>query len=296
MANPLTTADLESVIAEVLPSIQAETSVLTRAGASSVSYNTNVVRSVTLGGPAAVSEGALKPLSDSVVDSSETVRHVLSYILLQSEQFTDSVEGRAIAAESLKQAVQNLVKGLDIMVLSGTDPQTGNAFVPAAGVNLKDNASEHLTAGVAPTDAEIKATLAATAKAKALVLSDAGLSAVQFAESASGFRKYPDASINGTFDFWGVKAHHSEALGIDGWSATEVFENGSVAVAGDFSKIGRSYGVPSVKFYDQALGGIILGDHNLVGYRVEVPVAYYVKDPSSFTILKVEEEEEVPEG
>lgn len=286
MANPLTTAELEATIVEVLPVVQKETSVLTRAGASNVSYNTDIVQKLSLGGPAAVEEGNLKPKSDVSIANFTVVKHVLSYILLQTEQFQDTPEGRELTANALQDAVGNMVKGFDILVLNGTNPQTGTAFTPAAAVNLKDNASEHLAAGTAATAEEIKDIIAATSKAKAVVLSDKGLNAIQFSETASGLRAYPEASRNSSFDFWGVGAHHSDALGLNGWSDVAEFTNKNVAVTGDFSKIGRSYGTPRVKLFTEALGGVILGDYNQIGYRIEVPVAYYVQNPESFSILK----------
>lgn len=282
----MSSADLESVIVEVLPTLQAETSVLTRAGASNVSYNTDIVRRVSLGGPAAVEEGAKKPLSDSSIASYNVVRHHLTYILLQQEAFQDTPEGRELTANALSEAVENIVKGFDILVLNGTSPQTGTAFAPAASSNLKDNATQHVIDGASASD--VKDILAITKKSKNVILSDAGLNVVQFAETSGGLRMYPEATSDSSFEFWGSKAHHSEALGVDGWSDTTIFENTNVAVAGDFSRIGRSYGQPSIRLYTEALGGVMLGDYNQVGYRIEVPVAYYVEDPSAFTVLKDE--------
>lgn len=295
MANPLTTEELAGIVADVLPAIQSETSVLTRAGATSISYGTDIVSQATLGGPAAVEEGNRKPMSNVSVKPYKVVKHVLSYIFTQSEQFTDTEEGRKITASVLQQAIANLVKGFDIVVLSGTDPHTGNPFEPAELVNLKDNASQHFTTGTVATDSDIRDILASTSRVKSVILSDSGLNVVQFAESASGLRKYPDASIESSFDFWGVRAHHSETLGIDGWSDIATFDNNTIAVAGDFSKVLRSYGEPRVKQAHERIGGRDLIDNNEVGYRIEVPVSYIIKDPSSFTVLKTEEEV-VPEG
>ena len=280
----LTTSTLQSVVAEILPTVLDTTSILSIAGATDVNYGTDKLTSYTMGGPSAIKEGNNKPASDVQSATYTPVKFVLAQIFKVSEQLLATDDGEKIVQELLGQAVSSLVKGFDSLVLTGRSPSTGN-YAAGLGNGLTEVATQNLTETSTPTAQEIKNTLAATPSANALILSNSGISAVQYSETSTGMRQYPNAAQNSTFDFWGHKAYHSSVVGIDSWTGNNVSTNKTVAYAGDFSNIMRSYGTPTVKFFDQYLGED-LGSKNLVAWRIEVPVSYAIKNETSFTVLK----------
>lgn len=279
----LTTEDLAGIVVEVLPDSVASESVLSRAGATNISYNTDVVRRVTFGGASAVNEGEVKPSSGMGIKSIDVVKTKLVYKWTETDEFQNTDEGAQIAAQALRLAIGGLIKSADIAVLNGTDPGTGDAIANAAAVNLKDNA----TAATAEDAAGLVAGLASASSLEAVLLSDAGFNQVAFAASTSGLRLYPEASKTEVFPFWSANALYAPAAGLNGWNINEKIKNDVLAYAGDFSHVGRSFGAPDVRVYNQAIfDGVNLAETNRVGYIVEVPLAFYIEDPASFVAVK----------
>lgn len=285
MANKLTTKDLESVVVSVLPNAVSETSVLSKAGANNISYNTDILRRTSFGGPSAVFEGEVKPGSDIGLSSISVKKFKLVHKFVETEEFENTEEGRAIAAESLKLAVSSLIKGSDVAILNGTSPATGTAVDDFADVNLKDNATSITAAAETVTDDDFLKILRTNNKVSAVLLGDDGFASIAYAKNDFG-RVYPDANQDG-FQFWSKPAYYSSAVSLNGWNASTEIKNDVLAYAGDFTKISRSYGLPEVRKYDQAIfDGVNLAETNQIGYIIEVPLAFAIETPGKFTALK----------
>lgn len=282
----LTTADLKETYLATLPTINRETSCLSRAGASNVSYETTGVRSMSLGGAAVVGEGEEKPLSNLAISEEDLLTLKLVHMMVVTDEFEDTKEGRALAAEYINEAARSISVSSDIAILNGTNPATGLAVAAYSASNLKDNATAVTVDGttvVTNEDALIGA-LSAAADPEFGLLSKAGFSAVAYASTTNG-SKYPNASRNETFSFWTTDVARCEAVGLDGWDEASQTTNNVLGYFGNFSRIVRAFTDVQVRVKDAGT----VGTHNLTTenktlYIVEQTMKFYVEDPSNFAV------------
>ena len=290
MVDRLTTAQIADRITALLPTAATEFSAISKAGATNISFNTDIVKTVSLGGPGLYREGEIKQLSDQGVKNTEVYKAKLVHILLMSNEFDNNPAGEEIKSEQLAQVAASLVKAADVAILNGTDPRTGTARTDLATINLKDNAVETIVAAEDSVPAALVDLLKGTKKNSGLILSGNGFAEVAYAVNTSGAALYPAASKNEVFPFiGGVDTVYSSALGIDGWTSETEVENDNLAVTGPWETVARAFSPVTVTASTEAtVGGVNLFAENMTAYRVEQFISFAVTNPAAFSVLKTE--------
>ena len=281
----LSTELLKSHVVQTLPDSVQYNSVLTDAGANNISYGVNSIRSVSMGAGSVVDEGGVKPVSNVALDDTDVVHSKIVIPFIVTEEFDESEEGSEVVLDLIAQASKTLVKSIDIAILNGTNPSTGVAVAKFSDFNLKDNATDQ---GISSTlDDALYEVLTASPMTERILLSRDGFGQIANLRTG-GFRNYPDAKTNGEwFGFGTANARLAQVLGLDGFTEDSQFENTTLALAGDFSRIGRSYGKTVVRVAREGtIGGENLLETNKVAYIFEQFFSFYVKGPDAFTIVK----------
>lgn len=284
--NALTTDQLASIFVENLRDAISEGSALLAAGTTNVNYSTNILRRMVMPGAAYTDEQGVKRVANPVLSDEEV--HYLKFVqpIIASDEYLDTAEGRAAAAKTISLALATFPKSVDISIINGTDPRTGDKISKLSNVNLKDNATQ-FTSTPENVDVVIDTAALSMPEAEQVLFSRKGFSQVgQLRTTQNGLRKYPDVKRKGLFDFSGLDAHTFESVGLDGWTPAPVF-NDNLAVVGDFSKIGMAWLEPTVKLLKEAtIGGVNLAETNQVCYMVEFKLKFYIDDVTSFAVVK----------
>lgn len=292
MAEPMTTQDLQGVVVEILPSVVDSESIFSKVGASSVDYNTDIVRRIRTSGANVVAEGGQKSETPRKIDDVDVVRLKVVYEWTETEEFQATEEGNKLAFDALQKNVAELVKSADIYLLTGKNPADGTTSTAATGKNIYDLATKHdIPTTSTPEDQEegIIKGFELTPNADAAILSRKGLNVLQFSRGTNG-PNYPGVTKDGVFDIYGVPCLFDDRVGIDGWTTTGNISNETLTYVGDFKNIARAYNDVSLRMSKEAtIAGVNLFEHNMVGYVLEMWFSYYIENGETFTVVQLED-------
>lgn len=281
----LTTAELSEEITKVIPTIYSQSSAITAAGASSVEYDTTILKGHNVGGAAVVGEGEVKPVSATAIQEHLVQKVTLAHFLVMTNQYLDTPEGRRDAGIYIEQAAQSLVQSSDIAVLHGTNPADGTEVDRFQDQAITPNATEVVQGADELADEAIYRGLVEGDFDNFVLLSKEGLHGIQYAQ-LNGVAKYQMASKNSAFPFWASEAQQFEVVGLNGFSAENKLKNDVLSINGDFAGVYRAFSPVSVQFFDQAtIGGVNLAETNQVAYRIEQDVRFFNTNPSGFTVV-----------
>lgn len=271
-----TTNDLATKLVEFLPSAFAERSALSAAGAYNVSFNTNIVQSVNAGGASVVLEGAVKPETNIGLTSAPLAQGKLVHLFTTTDEFNDTVEGQEALSRFIQETTASLIKSFDILVINGTDPATGDALTGALNTNSIDfkSAKKDYDATADDINDVLYEALGTVDKPDYLLLSNKGYSAVGFSKDNVG--NPWGLSRDAEFTYGpGVPAHRFQAVGLNGYTPSEEFGSGKLAVAGPFNKIVRAVNQISVReSKDATIGDVSMFTNNMTAYIVELGIKY----------------------
>jgi len=286
----ITTADLIETYNELLPAAWRDTSVLAKAGTSSVSWNTTDLTRVSIGSPSNVDEGEEKPIKDPELDRFKVKEVKLAGILPISNEAEKTPEGKKIIDRAVAEFIAGFPMAIDISVLAGTDPATGLQVSRYNDVNLKQNAVAFNSTSAATVDATLKAArYAVKARGSKIVLSDEGRAQISALDSTqTGYQKYPQ--LDGPEpSFRGMPVLSGLAVGLDGFTGYEddLIENNVLAYLGDFSKIALAFEPVEVLVSQHATaGGFNAFTKNYTLHRIEQRVRFYIDNPGAFGVVK----------
>lgn len=283
----LSTSNLSQIVIETLPSIVSEGSALAAAGVSNISYNTTDIRKISVGGPSLVAEGAKKPVRNPQWEMEKVKPGKLVQAMVVTEEFEDSAEGRALAADSIGKYLATFPAGMDITVLNGTNPADGTALAYLSDTNLKDNATQISSSDPLAFDQVLSSAIFGLEDAEHVLLSRAGFSQLaQLRTAQNGLMKYPNATRKGVFDFSTVDTDVFKSVGLNGWTPAEV-KNTNLAILGDFSKIGIAFQAPTVRIgREGTINGENLLEENKIAYIIEQKFKFYIDEPEKFAVVK----------
>lgn len=281
----LSTDQLSEVVIANLPAIIEQGSALAAAGVTNISYDTTDIQKSSVPYPTVVAEGGIKPVENPTWELDKVKSVKLVQAMVVSEEFEDSAEGRRKAAEAIGKYLGTFAPGLDIAVINGTDPRSGNAVAAYADSNLKQNATVFNSSDATLVDRMLTAAVYGIEAPEFVLLSQLGLSQYgQLVTEPNGLPKYQNISRVAPFDLpGGFRAQFFKTVGLDAKGK----RNSNLALVGDFSKIGVSFQAPSVRIGREGIiGGENLLETNKVAYIVEQKVKFYVDEPESFAIVK----------
>lgn len=291
-----TTADIEKRIVKAMPTAVESNSFLTRAGATSISYNTTDVRRAGIGGAAFVEEGGVKPVSDTAAAEWSVQQGKLVYAHIATDEYMDDEEGRAEMTKLVAASSRFLTVSSDILIATGNNPANGNNIARLDDYNLYETSLENVATAAtgAANVAAIQEALSVAESPEKIVLSPLGFSSVAYAKAQNGTdQAYPLADRNGTFDFWATDAFRAKYAGANGILAdpvtggSKIIPNDVVAYLGDFSGIGRAFGALKVRILREAtIGGVSLGETNQVAYLIEQTVRWVLSSPDAISVVK----------
>lgn len=285
----LTTADLTEKLVAFLPSAFDTKSALSAAGATNVSFTTNIVKNISTGGASVVTEGAVKPVTQIKQTNAPLVAAKLVHLWTTTDEFEDTPEGQESVARFIQETTASLVKSFDILVLNGTNPHTGEAVVgPLADNAVKSKAKVvEFDAATEDINEALYGALADVARPDYLLLSDAGYSEVGF--SADNIGNKMNVTRDAEFTYGpGIPTHRFQAVGIDGYTPDADIKNANLAIAGPFSKIVRTIDTVTVRKSTEAtVGDVSMFEQNMSAYLVEVGVKYYnLSAEDDFVVLE----------
>lgn len=282
----LSTEDLSEIVIKTLPGLMDEGSALVAAGTTNIAYDTTDIRKMQISGPAVVAEGASKPMSNPDWEMEKVRTLKLVQAMVVTEEFLDTSEGKKMAAEAVGKYLASFPKGIDIAVLNGTNPRTGEAVSAYATDNLKDNATQFSSSDPALIDQVIASAIYGIDEAEYLLLSREGFNQVSSLRTVTdGLQKYR-LDRNRSFDFSSVEASTFRSVGMNGWNPGRIL-NSNLAMAGDFSKIGMAFQAPTVRIgREGTFNGENLLQDNKIAYIIEQKVKFYVDEPESFAVIK----------
>jgi hypothetical protein len=281
----LSTDDLSEVVIETLPGILEQNSALVAAGVRNISYNTDKISKINVPFPSIVAEGGVKPVENPEWELEDVKPIKLVQAMVVTEEFEDSEEGRRKAAEAIGAYLGSFAKGMDIAILNGTDPRSGNALGAYSTTNLKNNATPFNSADPTLFDRVLNSAIYGVDNADFVLLSDAGLSQYgQLISEPNGMPKYQNISRRAAFSLpQGYTAQAFTSVGLD----SKEKKNTNLAYLGDFNRIGVSFQAPTVRIgREGTINGENLLAENKVAYIVEQLGRFYVDGPEKFAVVK----------
>ena len=281
----LSTDDLSEIVIANLRGIMEQGSALVAAGVTNISYDVTDIQKIDVPYAAVVAEGAAKPVLNPEWELDKVKPLKLVQAMVVTEEFEDSAEGRAKAAEAIGKYLATFAPSTDIAILNGTNPRTGSAVAAYADSNIKDNGTVFNSADVTVVDAVIRAASWGVENADFALLSRLGLSQLgQLVTDSNGLPKIYGLTRSGEFMLpGGLPAEYFKSVGLNG----KGFVNTNLAILGDFSKIGVAFQAPSVRIgREGTINGENLLEENKIAYIVEQKVKFYVDEPESFAVVK----------
>lgn len=283
-----------SLVTRMFDQVKGHSSIAKMVAAQPIAFNGNTEFTFSLDHEIAiVGEGSNKPAGDATV-APVTIRPIkVVYQSRVSDEFIyASEEARVPYLEAFAEGFsKKIASGLDIMIMHGVDPYSGEAASATIANNYLDYVIANYASGAnvvvyghdsTAADVNIDEAIALVDDANGVILGKTIRSAIA-ALNVSGARKYPEFA-------WGATPANLGSMKLDTNSTVEANSAKARAYVGDWNalKWGFAKEIPiEVIEYGNPDGQGDLKRTNEVVIRSEAYVGWGILDASAFSIVKV---------
>lgn len=281
----ISTDALRAEFVKHLPAEMSKGSALVRLGAPAVAPNIDSFTRVTLGAPAAVAEGDVKPATAYTLKQDEVKKTTLTHIIMVTKQSLKTAEGQTHLQDLFRQASGHFARGADTVFTHGTNPVDGSVLPEFNGVALVKNSVQTVfDPATDKFDRVIDEVGLELEDASGLGLSRAGYTALGSIYTDSGVKKYPNATKNAAFELGDANVVVDRVFGEPAWDGST---SNILGVAGNYNNLLMGIGNITI---EEARTGMI-GDVNLfttnrVAYLIEVEIGGVNLEPLGFATIK----------
>lgn len=270
---------LDNQFREVVKTAPETLSPLSLLGATPLNKKTTELVSYTIGGSSTVTEGQVKPVTETSKRSYDVVHGKQVISLVATEEAVDN-DYEGVVNDLSSKAYSRLVADMDLVIMNGKDRSTGlSTPFFRNDLNYYSGLGVEVTGDNIVEDGDLIEALRTLNTSKAgIALTYPAWADINYAQK-DGIKLYPQATPTGTFDYFGAKALLVEGYGYDKINSDEEFEkpNDNIALIGNFSKVHRSIHGYKTKVSDTAtVDGVSMFDTNQVAFQFEIFYSFAV--------------------
>lgn len=283
--NEISTDALREKFVEFLPAEMSKGSALVRLGAPAVAPTINSFTRVSLGAPAAVAEGDVKPATNYTLKEDEVKKTTLTHIIMVTKQSLKTAEGQKQLQDLFRQASGHFARGADTVITHGTNPVDGSALPEFADVAIVKNSLQSVyDPATDKFDRVLDEASLELENASGLGLSKAGYTELASIYTDSGIRKFPNATKKAAFDLLDMTVVTDRVFGEPGWNGST---SDILGIEGDYSKLLMGIGNITIEEARTGMiGNVNLFTTNRVAYLIEVEIGAVNLEPHGFVTVK----------